>query len=106
MRAKRCASYLCHLRGLTFRRTLPSGTGLLLVYPTESITLTTIHMFAVFLPLSVFWIDASEKVVDYTIAQPWRIYVPQAPARFVLEGLPEIAEQVCVGEVLEFSDEP
>lgn len=100
VRAKWCASFLCRLRGLTFRRMLPEGTGLILVNS------TTIHMLGVFLPLGVVWIDESKKVVDCTVAHPWRIYTPQAPARFVLEGLPEIAEKVRVGETLEFLDEP
>jgi len=103
-RAKWCESFLCRLRGLTFRRKLESATGLILVQRRESLADATIHMLGVFFPLGIIWIDAQRRVVDHTIAHPMRIYAPQAPAQYVLEGDATIVERVAVGDVLEFQD--
>ncbi len=104
VRAKWCASFLCRLRGLTFRRALSELTGLLLVESRESIAGATIHMFGVFFSLGVIWLDAQKRVVDHTVADPWRIYTPNAPAQYVLEGQPEILDRITVGDVLEFCE--
>jgi uncharacterized membrane protein (UPF0127 family) len=104
VRAKWCESFLCRLRGLTFRRVLSALTGLLLVQSRESIAGGTIHMFGVFFSLGVIWLDADKRVVDHTVADPWRIYTPNAPAQYVLEGQPEILDRVTVGDVLEFCE--
>jgi uncharacterized membrane protein (UPF0127 family) len=104
VRAKWCKSFLCRLRGLTFRRSLAPLPGLLLVQSGESVAEATIHMFGVFFSIGVVWIDASKRVVDLTIADPWKIYAPNAPAQYVLEGKPEIIDQVRVGDILEFSE--
>ncbi len=59
-------------------------------------------MFGVFFSLGVVWIDANKRVVDLTVADPWRIYSPNRAAQYVLEGHPEILDGVKVGNVLEF----
>jgi uncharacterized membrane protein (UPF0127 family) len=61
-------------------------------------------MFAVFFSLGVIWIDASNRVVDLTVADPWRIYTPNVAAQYVLEGRPEMLEGINVGDVLEFCE--
>lgn len=103
--ARWCQSYLCHLRGLSFRLRLPDGHGLLLVYGSESKSLATIHMFGVFFSLGVIWLDTSLRVVDRTLARPFEIHRPSAPARYVLEGKPSILEGVELGDELEFVQE-
>lgn len=106
VRAKWCANFLCRLRGLTFRRSIPADTSLILVHAGDSVAEATIHMLAVFMPLAVIWINSHMRVVDCVVAKPWRIYAPQAPARYVLEGLPQLIDQIRVGDVMEFIDEP
>lgn len=102
-RVRRCASFLCHLRGLTFRRTLGDDEGILLVGRQESRTGTAIHMFFVFLPIAAIWLDRTGRVVDVRLARPFRpLYVPRAPARDVLEGPPTLLEQVQIGDQLRF----
>ncbi len=103
--ARWCASYLCRLRGLTFRLKLPEGEGLLLVGGSDSASLATIHMFGVFFSLGVIWLDSSLRVVDRVLARPFGIYGPSAPARYILEGVPSILEGVELGDALEFVDE-
>jgi uncharacterized membrane protein (UPF0127 family) len=100
---RRCASFLCRLRGLTFRRFLGHGEGLLLVGKRPSRTDTAIHMLFVFFPIAAIWLDPDGRVVDARLARPFRpLYVPRAPARDVLEGPPALLEQVQIGDTLRF----
>ena len=103
----RCrAGFLCRLRGLTFRRRLGDDEGLLLVGPRESRVDAAIHMFFVFFPIAVVWLDGAGRVVDTQLARPFRpFYAPQAPAKDILEGPPSLMESVQVGDRLRFSEE-
>lgn len=105
IRAKYCASFMCQLRGLTFRRSLDIQEGLLLVQKKESIIDSAIHMFAVRMDLAIIWINSAMDVVDVRLARPWRpIYVPHKPARYVLEISPSRLVEFQPGDRLEFSD--
>jgi hypothetical protein len=98
-----CASFLCRLRGLTLRRSLSHGEGLLLVGQRESRAEAAIHMFLVFFPIAVVWLDAAGGVVDARLARPFRpLCVPRRPAKDVLEGPPALLERVHVGHRLRF----
>ena len=100
---RRCASFLCRLRGLTFRRTLGDDEGVLLVGRQESRADTAIHMFFVFVPIAAIWVDRTGRVVDAQLARPFRLlYVPRASARDVLEGPPTLLERVQIGDQLRF----
>lgn len=102
-RVRRCASYLCRLRGLTFRRRLDEDEGLLLVGRRESRTDTAIHMFFVFFPIAAVWLDGHGRVVDAKLARPFRpFYGPHAPAQDVLEGPPSVLKKVKTGDQLRF----
>ncbi|MCK4315688.1 MAG: DUF192 domain-containing protein [Anaerolineae bacterium] len=102
-RVSRCASFLCRLRGLTFRRHLGDDEGLLLVGRRESRADAAIHMFFVFFPIAAVWLDGGGRVVDVRMARPFRpLYVPSAPARDVLEGPPGLLERVRIGDQLRF----
>jgi hypothetical protein len=104
VRARWCSSFACKLRGLSLRRPIPAGTGLVLVEGREGRWTTAIHMFGMLFALGVVWLDAQGTVVDARRAEPWRVYVPRAAARFTVEALPEILEHVAVGDILEFAD--
>jgi len=104
-RVRRCTSFLCRLRGLTFRRALGGDEGLLLVGRRESRADTAIHMFFVFFPIAAVWLDQSGQVVDAQLARPFRpLYVPRAPARDVLEGPLSLLERVQIGDQLRFGE--
>ena len=106
-RVRRCAGFACRLRGLTFRRALPTDEGLLLVGPRENRAEAAIHMFFVFFPIGVLWLDSGMRVVDKTIARPFRpFYQPRAAARYILEGPPVIVERAQVGDRLRFDAAP
>lgn len=106
VRALRCESFACRLRGLTFRRSLAPDRGLLLIEARSGRAQTAIHMWMVFMPLGVIWLDDDLRVVDTRLARPWGVYVPAAPARYVLEGVPGVLECVARGDTLEFTDAP
>ena len=84
--ARYCDSFLCQLRGLTFRRSLADDEGLLLVQHSDSRLDAAIHMLAMWINLTVVWINSSGAVVDVRRALRWRLaYIPLRPARYVLE---------------------
>jgi uncharacterized membrane protein (UPF0127 family) len=102
-RVRRCASFPCRLRGLTFRRRLGNDEGCLLVGDRENRIDTAIHMLFVFFPIAAIWLDRKGQVVDAQLARPFRpVYVPRAPARDVLEGPPTLLERVRIGDQLRF----
>lgn len=104
-RAKYCASFLCRLRGLTFRRPLAPDEGLLLVFGRDSRVDSSIHMFGVGFDLAVFWINSKLRVVDKVIAKAWKpAYFPKAPARYVLEVHPSRIDDFHIGQTVQFQD--
>ena len=102
---RRCASFPCRLRGLTFRGPLGEDEGLLLVGSRENRADAAIHMFFVFFPIAAIWLDRDGRVVDAQLARPFRpLYVPRGPALHVLEGPPAILDQVQIGDRLQFRE--
>jgi uncharacterized membrane protein (UPF0127 family) len=104
LKARWCQSFLCKLRGLTFRRRLAEGEGLLLVEQSESRANTSIHMWMVFFPITAVWLNKDLRVVDIKLAKPWRVYFPEAPAQYILEGSIKLMEQISIGDQLEWVD--
>ncbi|MEW5987306.1 MAG: DUF192 domain-containing protein [Chloroflexota bacterium] len=101
--ARWCETFGSKLRGFTFRRRLRPGEGLVLVEQTDGRLATAIHMLFVFCDLGVIWVNAAGQVVDTRLARPWRpLYLPHAPARYVIEGQPDLLGKVAVGDHLRF----
>jgi len=104
-RVKWCHSFACRLRGLMFRRHWPADEGLLLVESKASIAATSIHMFFVFFPIAAVWLDDAFRVVDKTLARPFRpFYASRTPARYVLEAAPEVLDRVDIGDQLHIGE--
>lgn len=102
-RARWCNSFSSRLRGLTFRRALDPGEGLILVEKEDSRVNAGITMLFTFIDLGVIWVNEAGQVVDTTLARPWRpSYLPQDPARYAIEADPTILQQVKVGDRLRF----
>lgn len=100
----RCDTFWKRGRGLMFRRGLPDQEIYLFVGGRESVVDAAIHMFFVFFPIAVVWLDRDRRVVDTALAQPFRpYYAPQGPALYYLEGNPSLLECVSVGDELEFA---
>jgi uncharacterized membrane protein (UPF0127 family)/ActR/RegA family two-component response regulator len=96
-------------QGLMFRSSLPSGTGMLFVFPEEG--LWPFWMKNTYMPLDVIWLnDAREVVETYAMALP-ASDAAQPPsfggtqkARYVVEAAPGIirAQQIRVGDKARF----
>ncbi len=104
-RAKWCASYWCHFKGLQFVANLPENEGLLFVTDSESKVGTAIHMFFMFMNIAVVWLDRDGVVVDKKFAKPWRpAYAPQSPAMYYIEANPSLLDRVEIGDKLIFDE--
>ena len=103
--ARWCDRPLCRLVGLQFRRRLKPGEALILVKRKDSISASSIHMFFVFFPLAVVWINSQGEVTSAQLARPWRpYYASPAPACCVLETAPEFLGRVAPGDLVDFVD--
>jgi uncharacterized protein len=96
-----CARPLARLRGLMFRRDLPVD-GLLFVFPAwrRHPRAVGIHTFFVFFPFAAIWLDEEGRIVHAVEARPFRAYAPPRPARYLIEGRPEILTRARVGAQL------
>jgi len=104
-RAKLCVNFWSHLKGLQFSPRLPADEGLLFVTKHEGRSHTAIHMFFVFFPIAVVWLDAQGLVVDQALAKPWRpYYAPARPAQYFIEADPQLLERVAIGDRLRFDE--
>jgi len=98
-----CASRICRLIGLQFRKRLNPGGALILVKDKDSIANSSIHMFFVFFPIAAIWINSKGKVTSAQLAKPWRPYYASAePACYVLETSPDLLEKISEGDILDF----
>lgn len=87
-----------------FRRSLPPQEGLLLVQKLDSRIDAAIHMFLMWMDLTVVWINNAGLVVDVRLARRWRpFYLPVAPARYILEIHPDRIRDFQVGDQVELS---
>ncbi len=65
---------------------LERDKGILLLNSRESRINTAIHMFFMFFPILVVWLNRDLIVVDIQIAKPWRpLYISKEPAMYTLE---------------------
>jgi uncharacterized membrane protein (UPF0127 family) len=105
VRARYCTSFLCRLRGFTFRRKLQPDEAILLVQSKDSRLDAAIHMIGVWTDLDVVWINSNGDVVDLCIARAWHpFYIPDGPARYVLEMAPGRLDAFQIGDKLKFEE--
>jgi len=103
LRASFCNSFLCRLRGLMFRRSLPKDEGLLLVQTTESRLDSSIHMLFMWFDITAIWLNADKNVVDVQIARQGRpYYAPTVPAQYTLEVVPYWVDHFNYGDQIAF----
>lgn len=102
-----CASFLCRLKGLMFRRNIPNDWGLLLAYQKDSKRDTAIHMLFVPFDLGVVWINKAGEVVDIAVAKKWiGIKTPKKPACYILEIVPQRITEFKIGDKVTFENIP
>jgi len=101
-RVVRCDTFWKRGRGLMFRRSLAEEEVYLFVERRESVAQTAIHMFFVFFPIAVVWLDGDRRVVDKVLARPFRpYYAPRRPAQYYVEGHRSLLERVESGDQLD-----
>lgn len=100
-----CDTFLCRLKGLMFRSSIPEEWGLLLVQPSESIVNAAIHMVGVPFNLGVIWINQEGIVVDLAEVKKWiGVKSPIKSARFILEVTPSRLAEFKLGDKIVFVD--
>ena len=105
LQIKYCESFLCKLRGLTFRAELAPDEGLLFVYKRDSRVDTSIHMLFVSFDIAVIWINSSMQVVDKVLAESWKpAYAPKEAAKYILEIHPDRLDEFEIGNKVELQD--
>ncbi len=103
--AKYCHTFFCQLRGLMFTRSLPENHGLLLVQSSESRVNASIHMMFMWMDLAVIWINKDLRVVDTVLARRWKLaYLPNQPAKYVLEANVSNLGDFNIGDQVEFTE--
>ena len=104
-RVRWCASTWCHFKGLQLVKSLSEDEGLLFVRHSESIAVTSIHMFFMRFDIGVVWLDRNGKVVDKRYAKTWRpAYASKVKAQYYLEANPSILDKVQIGDMLTFDE--
>ncbi len=96
---KLCKNVLQQARGLMF-----SGKKTL-VFIFKKEKHTPLHMFFVFFPIDVFFLDNSKKVVEIKKnLKPFAMYNPQKKAKYIIEIPHGLVENTAVemGDSLEF----
>lgn len=95
-------------KGLSVFDTLPPYTGMFFVFDTDDIY--GIWMKDMKFAIDIIWIDAEGRIVDITEhATPEsypHIFIPRAPARYVLEVVSGFVEQrsITPADLVDFSD--
>jgi len=97
---KWCDSFSSKFLGAMFKKEIEQGYIFRLNKPSKYSA--GIHMFFVFTPLVVLWLNEEKIVVDKVLALPWRAYQPETKAKWVIELPPELDNEVMVGDYLEF----
>ena len=89
LQARWCQSFYSRLRGFTFRSSLGTDEGLVLVEARDSRLDTAIHMLFVPTDLAIAWVNSNNIVVDTALAKAWHpFYASAKPARYVIEYHP------------------
>ncbi|MCJ7623607.1 MAG: DUF192 domain-containing protein, partial [Anaerolineaceae bacterium] len=101
--ARYCSTFFCRFRGLMMSDQIPFDQGLLLVQKKDSKIDTAVHMFFMRYDIAVVWIDSHLKVVDTRLAQRWHsLYVPNTPAKYILEVHVGHLDHFSPGDMLKF----
>lgn len=89
-----------------FQKTLDHNFGLLFDFGIETRFKSSIHMFFVYIDLTILWLDSNFKIVEKAFANKRHgILTPSVAARYVLELHSNKFQAFSVGDVLELVHE-
>jgi uncharacterized membrane protein (UPF0127 family) len=87
--------------GLMFRREIGEDEAMVFCLPRSGIREASVHMLFVPFPIALLWLDEERRVVDKTLARPWRTgYRPRKAARYFVEAHPSRLDLVQGGDQL------
>jgi uncharacterized protein len=93
--AKICKSLISQARGLMFRRRTD------LVFVLKSPRRVPLHMWFVFYPIDVLYLDADRKVVEKVEGfRPFSLYNPKSEASYILELRAGVTKGTRVGDTI------
>lgn len=100
-RVQVCDTPRTRSRGLMFRLRLAEDEALWFQLDRPGRLRAAIHMFFVFFPIGVVWVDGEGRVVDTALARPFRPwYAPSRAAAAFVEARPAILARCRVGDML------
>lgn len=77
-----CKTFFSKLMGLMFSK----RKNIVLILNKESRLNAIIHMFFVFYPIDVYWLDKNKKIVDQRKrVRPFTFAVPKNKAKYIVE---------------------
>jgi len=77
-----CMSVFSKFLGLMFSK----KKNLMFYFPVK--TKPLIHMFFVFYPITIIFLDEFYRILDYKYIYPFQVYLPKYKAKYILE-IPE-----------------
>ncbi len=77
-------SFMSRFLGLMFQKDIERGL-ILKIPSSRSRHGSAIHMFFMRFPLDIVFTNADKKVVDMVSIDPWKMYTPKTPAKYVIE---------------------
>jgi len=87
-------------------RTLDPNFGIVLAESKAGVINTSIHMFFVYTPLAVFWLDENFCVVHKVVAKPWDMaHISPRSAKYVLELHPDHIDRWQLGDTITFNED-
>lgn len=103
-KTKYLTNFLLKLKGLMFCKSLNKEEGIILVANNEGIFDTAIHMFFVFFPIDVVWLNKNLEVVDYKRnIKPFTPFIkPKKSAKYILELPINSTQNLSLGDKLNF----
>ncbi|MEK6826640.1 MAG: DUF192 domain-containing protein [Nanoarchaeota archaeon] len=76
-----CDTFFKRLRGLMFFK----PKNIALVLNKETRYKASIHMFFVFFPIDVYWLDSSLNIVEKRRCKPFSMATPKKKAKYIVE---------------------
>lgn len=78
-----CSSLFSKAKGMIFSTKVEKTKPLLFVFSDEQYV--PIHMFFVFFPLIVIWIDKEKRIMEFKILNPFSMHSPKRKSKYILE---------------------
>ncbi len=101
-----CESFISRLRGLMFTGSLSENSGLLFINPSEDRINSAIHMYFMWMDLTIVWADSAGVVVDKVLAKKWKtLAAPKKSAKYIIETHIDRFDDYNCGDLLEIAHE-